>query len=295
MTHPVRDEIATATQRLAAVGVANPRVDADLLAAHVLGIDRGRLVAADPMTAPQRSRFVALVDRRLAREPLQHIIGSAPFGPVTVAVGPGVFTPRPETELILAWAAGRRSTMRARPRVVDLCSGSGALAIGVATVTDATVVAVERDDDAARWLRRNVEASPATVRDRIEVVRGDATTLDWVTDETADIDLVVANPPYVPTSTPVPTEVADFDPAVAVFAGPDGMSVIDPMVAVIAALLRPDGLCAVEHDDSTADRVIAAFAATGAFDDIRGHRDLADRPRFVTARRRSPHPARMGR
>lgn len=287
MTVRVRDVIASATARLAAADVESPRVDAEHLVAHVLETDRGRLVVVDDMTDAQRAAVAALVDRRADREPLQHILGDAAFGPLTLAVGPGVFVPRPETELLLEWAVRACASVGGSPHVVDLCSGSGALALGVAALTDATVVAVEKDDDALTWLRRNVSAAPEP--GRIDVRRGDATTLDWRRETDGAADVVVSNPPYVPTTADVPAEVAHHDPAIAVFGGRDGMSVITPMAAVIAAILVPGGRCAIEHDDTTADRVIAALEMTGVFDEIASRTDLAGRPRFVTARRR-PSP-----
>ncbi|GAA1894174.1 N5-glutamine methyltransferase family protein [Williamsia serinedens] len=293
MTARVRDVIAAATARLAAVGVASPRVDAELLVAHVLRVDRGRLVVVDSLTDAEHAELTALVGRRADREPLQHILGDAAFGPVTLAVGPGVFVPRPETELLLEWAVGACARAGPAPRVVDLCSGSGALALGVAALTDATVVAVEKDADALIWLRRNVTDAPEPWRRRVEVRAGDATTLDWRHPADGPIDVVVSNPPYVPSTADVTPEVA-HDPDVAVFGGRDGMSVITPMVAAIAAVLVPGGRCAIEHDDTTADRVAAALDATDAFDGVVAHRDLTGRPRFVSARRRSDTSTAVG-
>ena len=293
MTARVRDVIAAATRRLAEAGVESPRVDAEFLVAHVLQTDRGRLVVVDEMSDAQHAALIGLVDRRADRAPLQHILGDAAFGPLTLAVGPGVFVPRPETELVLEWAVRACASVGPSPNVVDLCSGSGALALGVAALTDATVVAVEKDDAALKWLRRNVCASSESRR--VDVRRGDATTLDWRRDTDGAADVVVSNPPYVPTTVDVPAEVAHHDPAVAVFGGEDGMSVITPMVAVVAEILAPGGRCAIEHDDTTADRVIAALGATGAFDEVASRTDLAGRPRFVTARRRSSSVGSVGR
>ncbi|WP_299577369.1 peptide chain release factor N(5)-glutamine methyltransferase [uncultured Williamsia sp.] len=293
MTARVRDVIASATRQLAEAGVESPRVDAEHLVAHALRTDRGRLVVVDEMTDTQHAAVTDLVSRRADREPLQHILGDAAFGPLTLAVGPGVFVPRPETELLLEWAVQACTAAAPSPRVVDLCSGSGALALGVAALTDATVVAVEKDDDALTWLRRNVAATPESRLRRVDVRHGDATTLDWRRDSDGAVDVVVSNPPYVPTTVDVPPEVADHDPAIAVFGGRDGMSVITPMAAVVAAILAPGGRCAIEHDDTTADRVTAALDGTDAFDEITSHTDLSGRPRFVTARRRSDAAARM--
>ncbi|GGF30732.1 peptide chain release factor N(5)-glutamine methyltransferase [Williamsia phyllosphaerae] len=275
--------IAAAVDRLTAAGVDSPRVDAELLFAHVLGVDRGRLIAADDPTDTQAALLDEWLDRRAAREPLQHIVGSASFGPIDLAVGPGVFVPRPETEAILEWAGAVCSGID-HPRVVDLCSGSGALAIAVATtVPDATVIAVENDPDALIWLRDNVTRAVEGVRRRLTVIHGDVRSHDVLGPDTAD--LVVSNPPYVPVGADLSPEVIEHDPAVAVFAGADGMSVITPMIGLIAHALVPGGRCAIEHDDTTADLVVAELRGHGGFDEITARADLAGRPRFVTARR----------
>ena len=159
--HPLRSAVREAENVLAAAGVASPRVDAELLAAHVVGVPRGRLIMVPLVDEPVLERYRELVERRAAREPLQHLLGTAVFGPVTVAVGPGVFTPRPETELLLEWGLKAIADVTS-PLVVDLCTGSGALALGVAAARpDATVHAVEVDPAALAWARRNVEAHVA--------------------------------------------------------------------------------------------------------------------------------------
>lgn len=283
-----RAVLTDAVARLAAAGIASPRVDAELLAAHVLGVDRGRLVVAEEMTAAHLAHLDRLLARRIAREPLQHILGTAPFGPVDLAVGPGVFIPRPETEVLLQWAVRACAGTR-RPRVVDLCSGSGALAISIATAVDvATVVAVEHDPDALLWLRHNVARADTSTRVRVVVVDGDARDQSLLAAGSAEV--VVSNPPYVPDGTHLAPEVCEHDPAVAVFGGPDGMTVITPMIALIARALVPGGCCAIEHDDTTADLVVAALGASRAFDEIEEHTDLAGRPRFVSARRSGASP-----
>lgn len=283
-----RAVIIAATARLAAAGVDSPRVDAEMLVAHVLGVDRGRLVAAADLTDDQAARLDQLLDRRSGREPLQHIVGSASFGPVDLAVGPGVFVPRPETEAILEWA-GAVCAGSDHPRVVDLCSGSGALAIAMATtVTDATVIAVENDPGALIWLRDNVSRTDESVRRRLTVIEGDVREQDVLAPASADV--VVANPPYVPESADLSPEVRDHDPAVALFGGADGMSVITPMIGLIARALVPGGRCAIEHDDSTADLVVGELRRYAGFDEVEARTDLTGRPRYVTARRTAGAP-----
>ncbi|MGJ0119057.1 peptide chain release factor N(5)-glutamine methyltransferase [Williamsia sp. MIQD14] len=291
----VRATLRAATDLLRAAGVPSPRVDAELLAAHVLGVDRGRLFLLDTIGSDQRDDLDTAVARRAAREPLQHIIGRAAFGPVELAVGPGVFVPRPETESLLEWAVDECARRPPAPAVVDLCAGSGALAIAVATsVPDASVTAVENDPAAWTWLQRNADAAPEAVRQRMTTRFADVVDPDAVGDLRADV--VVSNPPYVPLGVALDPEVADHDPAVALFGGEDGMSVIVPMVGVIAGILRAGGACGIEHDDSTSDAVVSVLRASGAFTDITAHADLSGRPRFVTARRikATPGPPTAG-
>ncbi|MGV9713435.1 peptide chain release factor N(5)-glutamine methyltransferase [Gordonia sp. NPDC003424] len=280
-------ELSWATTVLAEAGVESARVDAEWLLAAVLEVDRGRLLILDDLDPDAVERFRAAVRRRAQRIPLQHIIGTASFGPAELAVGPGVFTPRPETEVLLEWAV-REMADTAEPCVADLCGGSGALAIGIAlAVPTARVWVVERSADALTWLRRNVDHALGAGTDRITVVAADVTDAVAVTRAIPahSLDVVVSNPPYVPLGTAVPPEV-DHDPPEAVFAGDDGMSVIGPMASVIARILRPGGAMGIEHDESTSAAVLAAVEATHAFSDIRARDDLTGRPRFVTGRRR---------
>ncbi|GAB88488.1 peptide chain release factor N(5)-glutamine methyltransferase [Gordonia rhizosphera] len=282
----VIDELRWAQTVLSVAGVESPRADAEWLLASVLGVERGRLAVIDTVDTDVRDRFRGAIERRSRRIPLQHIIGTAHFGPAELTVGPGVFIPRPETEFLLEWAAAQSSSLH-RPAVVDLCSGSGALAIAVALmVPTARVHAVEKSPAALEWLRRNVSRAGAEVASRITVHAGDVTDLEQMRAllPVGAVDVVVANPPYVPSAADVAPEVY-HDPSDAVFGGADGMTVIGPMLAVIAELLRPGGVMGLEHDDSTAAQVMAAVDSTDRFGDVRAHTDLTGRPRFVTARR----------
>ncbi|MFC8848909.1 MULTISPECIES: peptide chain release factor N(5)-glutamine methyltransferase [unclassified Micromonospora] len=309
--------VARAARVLAAAGIDAPRAEAELLAAHVLGVPRGRLALADGLAPDQLDRYDALVVRRAAREPLQHLTGSAAFRHLELAVGPGVFVPRPETELLAGWgvdqaglpatgptAAGGPGTAGGHrvaggqgaagaqgaaggPLVVDLCSGSGAIALAVAQEAPAArVVAVERSPAALAWLRRNA-ADRAAAGDRpIEVVAADVTDPGLLGDLEGLVDVLLCNPPYVPRAVEVPPEVAAHDPDEAVFGGADGLDVIRPVLARAARLLRPGGVLGVEHDDTHGAAVPALLAADGRYEAVEEHRDLAGRPRFATARRR---------
>lgn len=264
---------------LAGAGIDSARTDAELIAAHVAGMQRGLLMFADPPDAAFFLRFDEAVARRSQRIPLQHITGSAAFGPVTVHVGPGVFIPRPETEAMLEWAAVQ--SLPPRPVIVDLCTGSGALAIALAQRwPDARVIAVDDDQAALAYAHRNVAASG------VRLVRGDVADSSLLADLAGSADLVVSNPPYIPLGAELEPEVVAHDPHHALFGGPDGMDVIALVVARAAALLRPGGLLAVEHDDTTSAQTVDMITAAVVFDHVEPHRDLAGRPRFVTARRR---------
>jgi release factor glutamine methyltransferase len=273
----LRQVIDAAEGALAEAGVGSPRIDAELLAAHVAGTDRGRLAFAD--TGPEfRERYDGLVAQRARRVPLQHLTGTAAFGPVTVEVGPGVFIPRPETESMLEWAVGQR--LSPHPIVVDLCTGSGALALALCkNWPDARVVAVDDSENALAYARRN------TAGTSVELIHADVTAPGLLAELEGQVDLVVANPPYIPDGAALEPEVAEHDPPHALFGGPDGMAVIDRIVELAGRLLRAGGRCAVEHDDTTSARTIEAFTRTGRFVDITARHDLTGRPRFVTAGR----------
>jgi release factor glutamine methyltransferase len=288
---PLRLALLEAERLLADAGVASPRVDAELLAAHVVGVDRGRLMMVPLVDPDVVEHYRKLVKRRADREPLQHVLGTAVLGPVTVAVGPGVFTPRPETELLLEWALAAVVDVGA-PLVVDLCTGSGALALAVATARpDATVHAVEADPTALSWARRNVLAHLAVGGEPIALHAADVRRPDLLPELESQVDLVLCNPPYVPDGTPVGPEVAGWDPPDAVFGGPDGLDVIRPVIAASASLLRYGGWLGIEHDDTHGEAVPALLRRRRVLTDVEEHRDLAGRPRFATARRAgSPGP-----
>jgi release factor glutamine methyltransferase len=270
-----RAPLADATARLLDAGVESARVDAELLLALCLGVERSRLSTVDGVDEAVRRDFVALVERRAAREPLQHICGSAPFRYLDVAVGPGVFVPRPETELLVDAVLPALAAVTA-PIVVDLCAGSGALALSIAReVPGATVYAVELLPDALAWLERNAGTE-------IAVVAGDLTDPTLLVQLNGRVDVVVSNPPYVPLGTDVEPEVR-ADPAQAVFAGADGLALMPVVIARAAALLRPGGALAVEHDATHGESVPHLLRSADAWRDVADHRDLAGTPRYATA------------
>jgi release factor glutamine methyltransferase len=271
----LRAAIAAAAERLSRAGVPSPRHDAEALAAHVLRIDRTDISRHHVI---DESVYDALVTRRAAREPLQHLTGKAAFRHLEISVGPGVFVPRPETE-VTAGAAIDYSKLIDHPVVVDLYAGSGAIALAVAhEVPDAVVHAVEAESDAVGWLRRNTAGSP---------VQAHHADVDGCLPElSGQADVVVANPPYIPTGAHIrDPEVATHDPAAALWSGPDGLDAMRVLERNAARLLRPGGLLVAEHADLQGDAACAVFVAAAHWFDVTDNADLTGRPRFLTARR----------
>jgi release factor glutamine methyltransferase len=278
------DEIAVAASRLAEAGVESPRADAELIAAHVHGVSRGALhtvpdTAFDP-------RYWDDVARRASREPLQHITGLAYFRYLELEVGPGVFVPRPETEIMTGWAIEALGEMdTAEPVVADLGTGSGAIALAIAQeVPGARVHAVEADPLARQWAERNIAAvataAPHTAG-RVTLHAGDfASALPGLD---GAVDLVISNPPYIPVGAWVPPEVGEYDPATALWGGTDGLDAIRVVESVARRLLHSDGLVAVEHGAPQGAAVYWVFAEENGWRQTRNHSDLAGRDRFVSA------------
>ncbi|HEX2892713.1 MAG TPA: peptide chain release factor N(5)-glutamine methyltransferase [Marmoricola sp.] len=278
-----RELAREAAARLREAGVDSPDHDAAELLAFVLGTTRPGLTLVEEVEVEQQARFDALVERRTRREPLQHLTGSAAFRYAELAVGPGVFVPRPETELLAGWAVGRAEELRSAgeraPVVVDLCTGSGAIALSVATeVVGAEVHAVELDTQAVQWAARNLAGHGVDLRE------GDMA--EAFPDLDGTVDVVVCNPPYIPLTAydGVAPEARDHDPDLALWSGQDGLDAIRVLERVAARLLRPGGWVGCEHADLQGESAPRVFAATGRWSDVRDHRDLAGRPRYLTAR-----------
>lgn len=268
---------------LIGAGVASPRNDAELIAAHVVGVERMKLPMVPLVDPPVIETIRELVARRASREPLQHILGWAAMGRITVDVGPGVFVPRPETELLLAWGLAELRGMP-QPVVVDLCTGSGALALALAHERpDATVHAVERDPTALSWTRHNAGLRAAAGDTPLVLHHGDVSDTGLLMELAETVDLLLCNPPYVPAGTPVPAEVGEHDPYDAVFSGADGLDTIRHVVSCAARLLRPGGRLAIEHDGSHGGSAPALLRTRKVLADIVDHPDLTGRARFVTA------------
>lgn len=242
-------EVAQATQRLADAGVPSPRFDAEELAAFVHGVKRGEL--HNVKDADFDARYWETVARREAREPLQHITGRAFFRFLELQVGPGVFVPRPETESVVGWAIDAVRAMDVvEPLIVDLCTGSGAIALAMAQeVPRSRVHGVELSDEALRWTRKNAEGS------RVTIHQGDARTA--LPELDGQVDLVVSNPPYIPLTEweYVAPEARDHDPDMALFSGEDGLDLIRHIERTAHRLLRPGGVVVIEHADTQGGQV----------------------------------------
>lgn len=310
----VRDVLFDSERRLQAVGVPSPAVDAAIIVAHVLDVPRSRLLLQDVLDADQRVRIESLLAQRLSRVPLQHITGVAYFRHLELNVGPGVFTPRPETELI-AEAAIR--VLRESPVkvAVDLCTGSGAVALAMATeVPQSTVYAVELDGAAVEWTRRNVHEHAdelSRVGSRVEVIHDDAAHVadpgHALVHLSGAVSVVSANPPYIPEGMiPREVEVRDHDPALALYSGADGLDVTRQVIVTAGVLLRSGGLLVMEHADiqgvdagergvpalvsaacvdaSLAERV-AQLPGNALFESVVDRSDLNGLPRFTMANR----------
>ncbi len=276
-------EVALAAVRLAEAGVGSPRADAEELAAWVHGVRRGELHTV--RDGDFDARFWEAVARRESREPLQHITGRAYFRYLELEVGPGVFVPRPETEVMVGWAIDRlRDLDIAEPVIVDLCSGSGAIALAIAQeVPRSQVHAVELSELALAWAQRNV-GKVAEGR-RVTLHRADARTA--LPELDGAVDLVISNPPYVPLleRDNVATEARDYDPQLALFSGFDGLDMIRALERTAFRLLRPGSWAAVEHSDKQGGAMQRIFLEELGWAEAADHRDLTGRPRFVTARK----------
>ncbi len=261
-------------------------VDAELLLAHVLGVTRMDLhnsVTVDKVLSNFENidevleQFEILCARRLGGEPVQYITGVAYFGDLEIQVGPGVLIPRPETELLVENIIPHLEALNRQTSVIDLGSGSGAIAIAIASkVSSAHVIAVENDPQALTWLRKNIEASNVDVRivaqDVVDALMG------------VKADLVVANPPYVPNDQDLPFEVKNYEPHAALFGGKEGMEVPRQFIVAASRLLKDEGILVLEHGEGQAASI--ADALSHDFTDIRVHDDLNNRPRWTSAQRR---------
>ncbi|MFF2029588.1 peptide chain release factor N(5)-glutamine methyltransferase [Arthrobacter sp. NPDC058192] len=271
------EAVREATAVLAAAGVPSPRVDAELLAEHLLGVGLGRLRALMLGDSPAPEGYADLVAERAQRIPLQHITGVAHFRYLELSVGPGVFIPRPETESVVQLVIDRLQGMP-HPKVVDLGTGSGAIAGSIAhEVPGAEVYAVEYSEFAHAWAAKNL--LPLGVH----LVRGDLR--DALPEHDGTFDVVVSNPPYIPAEAiPNEPEVALHDPPVALYGGgADGMELPTAAAASAARLLVPGGYFVMEHAEVQSQWIAAMLDRTGLWSEVRTHLDLNGKDRATSA------------
>ena len=262
-----------------AAEIESARVDAELIVAFVLSVSRGELQTKVIMgeSLDDTAKVEEFFERRAAREPLQHLTGEAYFRNLTLKVGKGVFVPRPETELLTQLAIDAAAKFE-NPTVIDLCAGSGAIGIAIATeLPTARVFAVEKSEDAFKYTKENYEA----LAPHATVILGDA--VDAFQELNGQVQVVVSNPPYIPSAmVPIYPEVALHDPALALYSGDDGLDLIRAISKRALELLVSGGTVAIEHADMQSEAVVQLLLADG-WRDVVDHKDFNGRPRAVTA------------
>jgi release factor glutamine methyltransferase len=279
-----KEFLAAGKEQLSAAGI-DP-LDAEHLMAYALGISRmdlhnpviveDRLAGFEDLTILEET-FWKLLDARAAHEPLQYLTGVAYFRYLDIQVGPGVLVPRPESELLVQSVLDHCEKISGIVSVVDLGSGSGALALSISTENPSTrVIAVEKDPAAIEWLKKNV----SRINEQVRIVESDV--VDAL--EGVSCDVVIANPPYVPDNQELPRDVADYEPSIALFGGPTGLDIPGRFIDTAARLLKSGGFFALEHTEDQGPAIASLLEEN--FADIVLHRDLTQRPRFTTAIRR---------
>ena len=278
------EALAFAKDQLTLAGVPSPDADAHWLLAHALGTTRAELLTQITfdfsLTDEQLSQFNLDLEKRIRRIPLQHIIGVAAFRTLELAVGPGVFIPRFETEQVTQVAIDYLNSLPGQPKAVDLGTGSGAIAISLAKETNAEVTAIELSEQAASYAEKNIASNHAAVK----LIIG---SIDEELPKLRNFDLVISNPPYIPlAAVPIDPEVRDFDPELALYSGEDGLEVIRQIIETAPLSLRVGGLLVLEHADGQSDSVRELLLEAG-YGGISVHPDPTGRLRAVSATRRN--------
>lgn len=300
----VRALIDWATMQLTVAKCSSPENDARILLAHILEIDRNKLNPTVTVPPEIAAKFKEIIQKRTQRIPLQHLTGTTYFRHLELAVGPGVFIPRPETELLVQAGLEQLASFSGPKLAVDLCTGSGAIALSMALESaDTTVHAVEVSKDAFSYLEKNVAAHSeqlARVNSSVITYNDDATSQEVLKHLANSVDVVLSNPPYIPDEmVPRETEVRDHDPKLALYGGNDGLDVARKVSLVAANLLKPKGFYAMEHADVQGESAVEMLKSMNGGDqhiwfEIEDHFDYNQLPRFVSAVRssyllREPH------
>ena len=273
--------LESAVAKFEQAGIESASADAEILLGHLLNLSRGELqskIITDEEFS-QVEEFEALVSKRAERFPLQHLTGVAHFRRLTLKVGPGVFVPRPETEVVTQIAVDAlKASGSPEPISVDLATGSGAIALSLAVeVPNAKVFAIELSEDALKYTKQNfAELAPEAV-----LVQGDLA--DAFPELNGTVDVLVSNPPYIPDEMiPIYPEVHLHDPSLALYGGADGLDVVRKVDEAARRLLRPGGSLIIEHADMQGEAVRELLLASG-WRQVRTHRDLVGRDRATTA------------
>ena len=287
----VRELVNQAATELQTAGCTSAQNDAELLLAHVMKIDRSDLAKVALVSPEQIDAFQELVSRRSKREPLQHLTGLSYFRHLTLQVGPGVFVPRPETELLVQAGLDELAKMSGPKLAVDLCSGSGAVALSLALESpNTTVHAVELSEAAFGWLEKNVAAYAeqlARLNSSVITWNDDASDRGLLGQVNGTVDVVLSNPPYIPDAMiPREIEVATHDPALALYGGHDGLEIIRGLLPNAAQLLMSDGLLLIEHADVQGETLPQLLADDGNWDSVKDLLDYAQKPRHTFAKRK---------
>ena len=290
MSNSIRSLLVDLEKRFQNAQIDSARTDAELIVAHVLGVSRSGLSLLQEITPQMQREIERLCQLRQQRIPLQHLTGEQGFRKLILKVGAGVFIPRPETELLV------ESTIRElqdlpSSKILDLCSGSGAIAISLASeLANAHVTAVEVSDQAFSFLQANAANNQAQITAKnssLELLNKDVTEITF---ENSSFDAVVANPPYIPEAmVPKDPEVALHDPKIALYSGRDGLDLIRVIIDKAADLLKPGGWLAIEHSDLQGDAIVGVpglIKKTEKFENIADRKDLNGLPRYTVAKKR---------
>jgi release factor glutamine methyltransferase len=289
------EAINKAASTLSAHGVSNARLDAEVLLRFILGKDRAWLLthADEPLDEDQRNLFEKAVDRRAKREPLQYIIGRQEFWGLDFIVGPDVLIPRPETELVVETALkitehGSRSTESNTPfTIVDLCTGSGCIAVSLAhEIRNARFFALDSSGKALAIAREN--ARKHGVSERIRFLAGDLFQPLEELDVRGQVDIVTANPPYIRSGDlrGLQPEVRDFEPEVALIAGPGGKELHQEIIDRAPAFLKRHGALIMEMGEGQAEGLIEIMNENGKYTAPEILKDLAGMDRVIVAKKK---------
>jgi release factor glutamine methyltransferase len=273
-----------ARQKLAQAKVPSPDADAHWLLAHAISSNRAevlrRITLLEDLSQTEQDLFYSSLNRRVKREPLQHITGKAAFRNLELLVGPGVFIPRFETEQVAQIGIDFLKSLSSTAKAADLGTGSGAIAISLALETSAEVVAIELSNDAAKYARENIQRFAP----HVQLIVG---SFEQSLLNLTELDLIMSNPPYIPrAAVPIEPEVYEYDPEVALYSGEDGLDSIREIVAISTFALRPEGMLVLEHADGQSDQVCELLLEQG-FTSVTAHPDPTGRLRAVSGIRRA--------